>query len=161
MTVTNTGSAALVVTSVTIGGTNPGDFGQTTTCATVAPGASCTISVTFRPTATGARTATLSIADNAAASPQTVALSGTGTAAPGGEIITATATAVIQTDRKGNRTANWTISGTTSVLTRHTMSITLTRTGTLIGTAATDKNGRWSLSAKNSKIVPVPGDTMG
>jgi hypothetical protein len=42
------------------------------------PGASCNISVTFRPTVTGTRTAKLSITDNAAGSPQKVALSGSG-----------------------------------------------------------------------------------
>jgi hypothetical protein len=59
---------------------NPsGDFSQTNTCAgSVAAGSSCTISVTFTPTATGNRTGTLTITDNAAGSPQTVTLSGTG-----------------------------------------------------------------------------------
>jgi len=41
-------------------------------------GASCTINVLFTPQASGTRTATLLIADNATGSPQTVALSGTG-----------------------------------------------------------------------------------
>jgi hypothetical protein len=45
-----------------------------------AAGAKCTISVTFTPAASGARTATLSIADNAGGSPQTLSLTGTGTA---------------------------------------------------------------------------------
>jgi hypothetical protein len=44
----------------------------------LAAGASCTISVTFKPTKTGARSATLKITDNAAGSPQQVLLSGTG-----------------------------------------------------------------------------------
>ena len=39
----------------------------------------CTINITFTPTATGNRTGTLTINDNAAGSPHTVALSGTGT----------------------------------------------------------------------------------
>src|SRR5208337_657185 len=41
----------------------------------------CTISVTFKPSASGSRTASVSITDNASGSPQTVSLSGTGTAA--------------------------------------------------------------------------------
>src|SRR5437588_9872522 len=48
--------------------------------ATLAAGGNCTINVTFTPTALGARTGTLLLADNAAGSPQTVALSGNGTA---------------------------------------------------------------------------------
>ena len=44
------------------------------------PNGTCAVSVTFTPSAAGSRTATLSINDNAANSPQTVSLSGTGTA---------------------------------------------------------------------------------
>jgi hypothetical protein len=44
----------------------------------VSAGANCTIPVTFKPTASGTRTGTLSISDNAAGSPQSVVLSGTG-----------------------------------------------------------------------------------
>ncbi len=80
VTLTNSGTSTLALTSFTILGTNSGDFSQTNTCGTtLAPGASCTISVTFTPLAKNARTASLSIADNATGSPQTVALSGTGT----------------------------------------------------------------------------------
>jgi hypothetical protein len=75
-TVTNTGSAPLTFSSVAING----DFAQTNACGTsVAAGATCTIAVTFTPTATGARSAMVTITDNAAGSPHTVALSGTGT----------------------------------------------------------------------------------
>jgi hypothetical protein len=45
----------------------------------VAAGGTCTISVTFTPTASGSDTASVSIADNASGSPQGVSLSGTGT----------------------------------------------------------------------------------
>jgi hypothetical protein len=58
---------------------NSGDFTQTNTCgASVAVGASCTINVTFTPTAAGPRSGTLTINDNASGSPQTVALAGAG-----------------------------------------------------------------------------------
>jgi len=46
--------------------------------ASVAPGANCQINVSFQPTAINKLKATLNIADNAAGSPQTVRLSGTG-----------------------------------------------------------------------------------
>ena len=82
VTLTNTGTATLTITAYSFTGTNPTNFAQTHTCAaTLAAGASCTISVTFTPSATGARSASLAVADNAAGSPQTVALTGTGTAA--------------------------------------------------------------------------------
>jgi hypothetical protein len=78
---TNSGEANLTVTGITVGGADAGDFPQTNNCpATLTAGFSCSIMVTFKPAATGARTASVSIADNAAGSPQTVALSGTGTA---------------------------------------------------------------------------------
>ena len=80
VTLSNYGSMALKIISITIEGADQGDFAQTNTCGkSVAVGASCTISVTFKPTRIGTRTAKLSIADNAPDSPQTVSLSGTGT----------------------------------------------------------------------------------
>jgi hypothetical protein len=79
VTLTNTGTSALTITGITIVGTNLGEFAQTNTCgASLAISANCTISVTFTPTANGARTASVSIADSASGSPQTVSLTGTG-----------------------------------------------------------------------------------
>ena len=81
-TLDNAGTAALSISSVTITGTNPGDFAQTNNCGSSLPaGSTCTFSITFKPAASGSRTAWLSVADNSAGSPQTVSLSGTGTAA--------------------------------------------------------------------------------
>jgi hypothetical protein len=84
VTLTNTGNAALTITSIAITGANSGDFAQTSTCpvspTTLAAGSNCAISVTFKPTATGARNASVTITDNAANSPQSVTLSGTGAA---------------------------------------------------------------------------------
>ncbi len=79
---TNTGSNAVTINGIGIGGANAGDFGQTNTCpGSLAAGANCTILVTFTPTAIGTRTATLSVSDSAIGSPHAVSLSGTGTAA--------------------------------------------------------------------------------
>jgi parallel beta-helix repeat protein len=81
VTVTNTGSAAATVSSVSAG--TP--FAETNTCGTsIAAGASCTVSVTFKPTAAGAAAANLTVASNAANPSLTVALSGTGTSSGGG-----------------------------------------------------------------------------
>jgi len=81
LTVTNSGNAALNISAVAVSGTNSGDFAQTNNCTTAAIAASgnCMVSVTFKPTAVGLRQAALQITDNAAGSPQLVALSGTGT----------------------------------------------------------------------------------
>ncbi len=79
-TLSNSGTATLGITGVTMSGTNATEFAETNTCGTsLAAGATCTVSVTFTPAATGARVATLSIADNAANNPQKVSLAGTGT----------------------------------------------------------------------------------
>ena len=82
VTLTNSGNAALTIHSIGLSGPNSGDFHQQHTCpsssSTLAAGASCTISVTFTPTADGSRSANLAITDNASGSPQSVALSGTG-----------------------------------------------------------------------------------
>jgi hypothetical protein len=83
-TVTNSGTASLTITSVGLTGANAGDFGKSAdTCsgATVIPSGTCAVGVTFTPAGSGARSATLSFADNATGSPQTVGLSGTGTTA--------------------------------------------------------------------------------
>jgi hypothetical protein len=81
ITLTSSGTVPLSISSVTLTGTNAGDFAQTNNCPTtntLAVGASCTITVTFTPGANGMRSANLTITDNASNSPQSVALSGTG-----------------------------------------------------------------------------------
>ena len=80
VTLKNTGGATLDIHSggITISGTDSSSFTNTTTCgATLAAGASCTISVSFKPLAGGTLAGTLNVADNAAGSPQSVTLSGT------------------------------------------------------------------------------------
>jgi hypothetical protein len=81
VTVSNTGTAP--ATGVAIANSNAVEFPTTTTCsASLANGASCTISATFSPSAAGARSATLTV--NSSAGAKTVALSGTGNVvAPG------------------------------------------------------------------------------
>ncbi|MFC1413210.1 discoidin domain-containing protein [Streptacidiphilus sp. N1-12] len=80
VTVTNTGTAAASVASVA----TTGDFSQTNNCGgSIAANASCTVNVSFKPSATGARTGSLAITGSATNSPTTVALTGTGTAAAG------------------------------------------------------------------------------
>ena len=80
-TVNNTGLSTLSISSVTVTGANSGDFvkaADTCSGANLAVGATCTITVTFTPSAFGARTASLTIADNAVGSPHQVFLIGDG-----------------------------------------------------------------------------------
>ena len=77
----NTGDQILAVNGISITGTNAGDFAQSNTCsATLAPNANCSISVGFTPSQAGVEQATLEVADNAAGSPQTAVVVGTGVA---------------------------------------------------------------------------------
>ncbi len=80
ITLSNIGASAVSITQVAIAGANPGDFTQTNDCGNSVPAhGSCTISVKFKPTAPGARSAAVSVTDNGGGSPQTVPLAGTGT----------------------------------------------------------------------------------
>jgi len=128
ITVSNTGNGNLTVSSVTLTGADPTpQFSLTNGCTTVAPLGTCTVTVRFAPTTTGAKTASVSITSNAAGSPVSVALSGAGLApAPIAAItpaslaltfpdqVVGTASATAQTITVSNTgTTNLTISGVT------------------------------------------------
>ncbi len=75
VTVSNPGSSAASVSSVSVSG----PFSQTNTCgSSIAAGGSCTVSVKFAPTSGGSQTGTLTVNTSAPGGPLTVALSGTG-----------------------------------------------------------------------------------
>jgi hypothetical protein len=81
ITLTNTGTGPLNIADIYVSG----DFGETNTCGfELDPGLHCTLSVTFAPTASGQRSGTLFISDNAPNSPETASLSGTGAGGGGG-----------------------------------------------------------------------------
>ena len=86
MVTNNADTTLLNITSIAISGANGVEFSLsagTGACpssgGTLAPRTSCTINVAFNPQTLGFKTAMLTITDSAAGSPQTVALSGTGT----------------------------------------------------------------------------------
>jgi FG-GAP-like repeat len=80
---TNVGSAPLTINGIAKDGANPTDFRNLTqnctAVGTLDPGESCDASIAFRPTATGLRTANLTITDTAPRNPHHVGLSGRGT----------------------------------------------------------------------------------
>jgi len=80
ITLTNTGTGALTISSIVKSGANPSDFSiSSNTCgASLAASANCIVGVTFNPIASGARSASIIFSTNAASSPDTVTLSGTG-----------------------------------------------------------------------------------
>lgn len=81
-TLRNTQTTPLTISSISISGTDMGDFAPGGNCPlspnTLAAGKTCAITVTFTPSALGSRTATLTLTDDASTSPQTVTLTGTG-----------------------------------------------------------------------------------
>ena len=135
-TLSNTGTAALSISGVTIAGTNPSDFAITTgtnACgATLAAGSSCSIYVTFTPASAASFTATLSVADNASGSPQTAALTGTGTPPPNFTVASPTAAQTVQPGGAATYTIN-----ITPVNGSFTGVVTLTASGLPAGATAT------------------------
>jgi hypothetical protein len=80
LTITNTGTAPLTLSSIALAGTHAGEFAilTDTGAETLEAGASRTLTLRFTPGATGTRSASLTITSNVAGSPHTVVLSGTG-----------------------------------------------------------------------------------
>jgi len=81
LTATNKGSASITFKAISIGGNDFKDFSEANDCigATIPPGGSCRVSVTFSPTKSGSRTGTLQLTlQTGGASPAPVTLSGTG-----------------------------------------------------------------------------------
>lgn len=79
VTIVNTGTANLAISNIA----TTGDFATTGSCTTVPAGSNCNLTVVFTPVATGARTGTITLTDNAGGAGQTqvVILNGTGTLA--------------------------------------------------------------------------------
>ena len=79
VTLSNGGGAPLALGGISITGSDVGDFAESDTCpATLTSGASCTISVTFTPTVSGARSAAIVVASNSAGGSQSIELNGSG-----------------------------------------------------------------------------------
>jgi hypothetical protein len=81
VTITNNGTADLVISAVTLTGTDPGDFAHDGAGITLVPTGSTTINVTFTPSLpTGAKSATLQISSDDIDTPNLdITLTGTGT----------------------------------------------------------------------------------
>ena len=154
LTVKNTGAATLTISAVAmVAGTN---FGETNTCSSVAPNATCTISVKFSPVTTGALSDSVSITDNAIGSPQLFSVSGTGVAstAPavnlnplslsfGNQLVNANSTAqVITLTNTGNAT------------------LTVSAVAMITGTQFSQTNNCTSVSASGTCTINVKFDPL-
>ena len=110
VTVTNSGTSSAAVSGVAV----TGDFSETNNCSSVVTGSSCTVNVTFKPTASGNRTGTLTVTSNANNSPATVSLTGSGIGATTNLALGATMTAsgstqsyVPSNSNDGNTSTYW------------------------------------------------------
>jgi hypothetical protein len=78
LALTNTGNGPLAISGISVTGTNGTDFPLTQNCpASLAAGAKCTLTIYFKPAATGTRTGSIVIKDNAGTGTQTITLTGT------------------------------------------------------------------------------------
>ena len=124
VTLSNSGSASLAISSIALSGANPKQFTSTNNCGSSVPaGQSCMIQAQFAPTATGPFTASVAIASNASNPQESIALSGSGATAG-----TASATATPSSLSFGNQTVG-TASTTQTVTLKNTGSATLSISG--------------------------------
>jgi hypothetical protein len=146
VTLTSTGQVPLTINSIT----STGDFTQVNTCGTGLPAATssqntCTITVTFTPSAVGTRSGTLTISDDATNSPQTVGLQGNG---------------VLVQDSVSPLSLSFasTTLGTTSAA--QTVTVTNTDTAqTLIISSVPVITGDYSLSSNTCNSLLAPGQS--
>src|SRR5437899_1529350 len=146
-TLTNSGTAPISIATAVLGGTNAGDFALAsgTTCingATLAAGANCVLNLTFTPTAASARTATVTITDDAADSPQSVSLAGTG--------IAPAATSASATRSSGTQRVSTPSPVQTATLTNSATATLSIATPVLV----TANVGYFTLASRTSSIIP-------
>ena len=136
-TIKNTGSAALSLTGISITGSGAAAFSQTNTCgSSLDVNASCTVSVTFSAASVASFSAAVSIADNAAGSPQSIALTGSGTVAPS---FTVSSTSAVETVLPGG-SASYTVT-VASMNGNFRNTVTLSASGLPPGATATLQPG--------------------
>jgi hypothetical protein len=117
VTFSNTGNAPLNISAISVVGV---DYTQTNNCgSSVAAGVICTINVSYAPTSSGTNQTRIDITDDAANSPQSIALSGTGTEF----LLTPAAGAPTSQTVNAGATANYSLTLTPSATTRDTVTL--------------------------------------
>jgi Beta-propeller repeat len=144
VTLFNATASAITITGTSFTGPNVIDFGQaSSTCgATLAAGASCTYDIFFRPTGSGAESATFNIADSDTSGPQTVALSGIG----GGGATTPDFSLTTPTTATVTAGSSTTVTATLAALNGFSGTVSLSCTGAPIGSTCTFSPGSVSVS---------------
>jgi len=149
---TNSQSTSLSVTSVS----TTGPFAASTCPASIAPSGTCTISVTFTPSATGQVIGTLTVVDSAGNSPQTATLQGTGAAATLTSITVSPAnpSAPAGTTQAFTATGNYNNGTTANLTTSVTWSSSATKVATInsAGVATALAAGTATITATSASI---------
>jgi hypothetical protein len=149
ITATNTGDATLTISSVSA---SASDFGVLNTCGgSLTAGSSCAIGVFFDPTTGGPRSGTLTVADDATGSPQSISLSGSG------EDFTIGASSTSATVSPGT-TATYTVA--LSSVGGFNQSVALTCNGAPAGSTCSFSNPSVMLSGSGSTPVTVSVTTL-
>jgi hypothetical protein len=150
VTVTDAGTAALHITNVALGGANAGDFSFVDpACNTaIVVNASCTITVTFTPLASGLRTASLTLTDDAPNSPQVISIQGNANAAPASAVTVTPSSPDFGTTTQGTMTPM-------NVTVKNTGTAALHITGAVLGGANASEFS--SSASVCSAAIPVSG----
>jgi archaellum component FlaF (FlaF/FlaG flagellin family) len=146
---TGTGPLSLSGSAITIRGTGAGSFTQSNKCGTsLAAGANCVITVTFKPAAAGTQSAAVNLADNAQGSPHSVPLTGTGTA----PAVTLTPTSLAFTSTKVNSSA-----ATQKITLKNTGNGALMLSGSALGISVAGANAKSFSQTNNCGISVAAG----
>lgn len=152
-TITNSGKANLIVSSVTISGTNAGEFSQTNNCSTVSVGSQCTINANFKPTLEGAKSATVSISSN---DPDTgtinISLTGTG--------ISATPPTVLSNNPVNGATGVLLTASITATFSKAMDSSTINSSTFTVKAGGTNVNGTVNYNSATKIVTFTPSSTL-
>src|SRR3954453_2764930 len=162
VTVRNTGNGPLTFSSLSVVGTDFAISANTCVAASVAPNGTCTINVTFTPTVAGARSATLRLADNAAGSPQSLPLTGTGAAPPAAATFIFGNQSVetkLDSNAAGRAEAFKTVSGSNGMVTQLRVFVDTGSAGPLVAALYTNTatNHPGTLKVSGTLTTPVAG----
>jgi LEA14-like dessication related protein len=161
-TIKNTGTATLTIGAVTKAGTNSSEFVVSAISASITGGSQTTFTITFTPTGTGSRTATISIVTNdASENPYNFSIEGNGIA---------TAAGVSEIDVQGDSNSivngdstpsidDYTDFGSNQILTNTTKTFTIRNYGgsnlTLTGTPRVTITGSSDFTVTSQPATPV------
>jgi hypothetical protein len=154
ITLTNSGTAALTLSSIALGGTNPTSFTQMNNCpSSLAASATCTVLARFAPTALGSRSATLVFTDNASPATQSIALAGTGGSTATLTVSTTSLSFGTQTSGTASGTQAVTVTNSSSTTPVNLTSVALSGTG--VASFVQVNNCGSTLAAGSSCLVLV------